>query len=247
MDQTMMDRVVLITGAGSGLGRATSREIAGAGAHVLVSDVDERAAKETVALVESDGGSAEAMLLDITDSAAVTELIAEAGARYGENFDCLINNAGTDRGSDLPEIVDDEWHHVFAVNVDGPMFTSRAFVQHVLGRSGQHHLSDIVNVGSISAVTVGSGSAAYNASKAALLKLTEIMQCEAREREWPVRVTALQPAAMRTPMMDQWHLPENRMMPPEVVARVIHSMVTLPPQVVMQQATITMRNEYFPR
>lgn len=243
----LTDTVALVTGGGSGLGRAISRELAGAGAHVLVGDIDLEAAKRTVALVEETGsGGAEAVELDVTDRAAVDRVVEQASSTYGERFDLLVNNAGTDRGDDLVDVVDQRWHQVFAVNVHGPMYLSRAFVghlqQHRTARTG-----DIVNVVSISALTVGAGAGAYNSSKAAMHKLAEVMQTESRERDWPARVSIIDPAAMNTPMMDQWGLPQERMMDPAIVAGLVRTAVTLPPEVVLQSLVVTLRNENYPR
>jgi NAD(P)-dependent dehydrogenase (short-subunit alcohol dehydrogenase family) len=238
-------RVALVTGGGSGLGRAISRLFASSGAHVLVADIDPDGAEQTVKLVEGPG-TAEAVTLDVTDRAAVDRVVSEASERHGAAFDLLVNNAGTDRGADLVDVDDDQWHGVFAVNLHGPMYLSRAFVQHRLAHAPDA-LADIACVVSISALTVGAGAGAYNASKAALLKLTEVMQTEAREREWPVRVSAINPAAMATPMMDQWGLPQERMMDPAIVASLIRFAVTLPPEGVLQSAVLTLRNESYPR
>ena len=81
----------------------------------------------------------------------------------------------------------------------------------------------------------------------ALLKLTEVLQTEARERQWPVRVFALSPSAMNTPMMDQWSLPAEKMMDPVQVAQVIKVAVTLPGSMVLQSAVVTSRVEQYPR
>jgi len=240
----LADRVALITGAGSGLGRATAQLFAREGAHVLVADIDGESARQTVKGIETEGGTAQAVALDVTDRAAVDAAVGEAFSTYGERFDCLVNNAGTDRGSDLIDIDDEQWHAVFGVNLHGPMYLSRAFVR---GRMAFDSLADIACVVSISALTVGAGAGAYNSSKAALLKFTEVMQTEARERSWPVRVTAINPAAMATPMMDQWGLPPERMMDPAVVAGLIRTAVTLPPETVLQSAVLTLRNETYPR
>ena len=237
-------RVALVTGGGSGLGRATSRLLAESGAHVLVADIDPHGAEQTVKMIEQ--GTAEAVSLDVTDRAAVDRVVAEAFERHGAAFDLLVNNAGTDRGADLVDVEDEQWHGVFGVNLHGPMYLSRAFVKHRL-EVGPDALADIACVVSISALTVGAGAGAYNSSKAALLKLVEVMQTEAREREWPVRVSAINPAAMATPMMDQWGLPAERMMDPAVVASLIRFAVTLPPEGVLQSAVITLRNESYPR
>lgn len=247
MTQELTDRVALVTGGGSGLGRATSLRFARGGAHVLVADIDEGAAKQTVGLVEEAGGTASVVVVDVSDSAAVDTAVEEAFATHGPRFDCLVNNAGTDRGADLVDIDDERWHQVFGVNVHGPMHTSRAFVRGRLALDLPDALADVVNVVSISALTVGAGAGAYNASKAALGKLTEVMQTEAREHGWPVRVSAIHPAAMNTPMMEQWSLPQDRMMDPDVVARLIEVAVTMPPDTVLQNVIPTLRNEYFPR
>lgn len=246
-EHDMTGRVALVTGGASGLGRAISRTFAAAGAHVVVGDIDHRGAADTVAEIHCEGGSADAVSLDVADPASVETVLAGIGERHGIAFDCLVNNAGSDRGSDMAQVTDTQWHSVFGVNLHGPMHTSRTFLQHVLAHGGRERPADILNICSISALTVGAGAAAYNSSKAALLKLTEVLQTEAREYGWPVRVTAIHPAAMRTPMMDQWSLPEERMMDPAIVAGLVRTAVTLPPEVVLQSATITLRNEEYPR
>lgn len=243
----LSESVALVTGGGSGLGRAISRDLAGVGANVLVGDIDLDGARATAALVaESGRGSAEPVALDVTDRAAVDKVVEDASSTYGERFDLLVNNAGTDRGDDLVDVDDERWHQVFSVNVHGPMYLSRAFVRH-LQRQGTSRTGDIVCVVSISALTVGAGAGAYNSSKAAMHKLAEVMQTESRERDWPARVSIVDPAAMNTPMMDQWGLPQERMMDPAIVAGLVRTAVTLPPEVVLQSLVVTLRNEHYPR
>jgi 3-oxoacyl-[acyl-carrier protein] reductase len=248
MPEPMGGRTAVVTGGGSGLGCAISLAFAEAGAHVVVADVDSESARRTADQARQRGGAAEPAALDITDSRAVDELFAGLFAEHGAGFDCLVNNAGTDRGADIPDLTDEQWHAVFGVNVHGPMYAARAFVRGLLA-TGQRRQrpADLVSVVSISALTVGAGAAAYNASKAAHLKLTEVLQTEARERGWPVRVTALNPAAMDTPMMKQWGLPAERMMNPMDVARLVRSAVELPGDIVLQSAVVMPRVEAYPR
>lgn len=243
----MVGRTALVTGGGSGLGRATCLELAAAGAHVVVADIDEAGADLTLQQVREHGGSGQLVLLDVSDPAAVDGAFAELFEQFGAGFDALVNNAGTDRGADVTDVRNEQWHAVFAVNTHGPMYTSRAFLRGVLAAGVRARPADIVSVISISALTVGAGAAAYNSSKAALLKLTEILQTEARERGWPVRVCALSPSAMDTPMMAQWSLPAEKMMHPRTVARLIAVALTMPDDAMLQSAVVTSRVEQYPR
>lgn len=244
----MRGRVALVTGGGSGLGRAVCRDLAVAGARVVVADIDASGSDTTAQLVQEAGGEADVVHLDVTDPARVDAVVGELGESHGPAFDCVVSNAGTDRGADLTRIEDDDWHTVFAVNVHGPMYLTRAFLRHVASVGAPPRgPADLVAVVSISALTVGAGAAAYNTSKAAMLKLAEIAQTEVREQALPARVSILNPAAMATPMMDRWGLPAERMMDPEVVAGLVRTAVTLPADAVLQQAVITPRVEWFPR
>jgi 3-oxoacyl-[acyl-carrier protein] reductase len=236
-------RTALVTGGGSGLGRATSLRLARAGMRVAVADLREDAAKETVALIEARGGTGLAVQLDVSDSAAVDGVMADLFGQFGDTFDCLINNAGTDRGASVLDLSDAQWHQVLGVNQSGPLFTSRAFLRRVVAAGDRPDPADIVNVISISAITVGTDAAAYNASKAALAKLTEVMQREAYEYRWPVRIHGLMPSAMNTPMMEQWHLADEVMMDPDTVASAIEFVITLPADTFVQNLIINSRRE----
>src|SRR3954469_3469264 len=240
--RTLDQRAVLITGGGSGLGRAISLRLAAGGAHSIVADIDSDGAEETVRLVSKAGGSASSLRLDVTDPTNVAEAIDDTARRFGERFDALVNNAGTDRGAGILDITDQQWHDVLAVNQSGPLYTSRQFLR-TLGTGERTYPADIVNVISISAITVGADAAAYNSSKAALAMLTRIMQREAHEYRWPARIHGLMPSAMNTPMMEQWHLADEVMMDPDTVASAVEFMMTLPPDTFVQNLVINSRRE----
>src|ERR687894_736295 len=212
MTRGLQDRVILISGGGSGLGRATACRLAASGATAVVGDIEEV------------GGAAVATHLDVTDSASARAAVREAYQQFGERFDGLVNNAGTDRGAGILDLSDEQWHKV-------------------IGTQEREFPADVVNVVSISAITVGTDAAAYNSSKAALAMLTRIMQREAHEYRWPVRVHGLMPSAMNTPMMEQWHLADEVMMDPDTVAAAVEFMITLPPDSFVQNLVINSRRE----
>lgn len=242
MTRGLPNRAILISGGGSGLGRATARRLAAGGAIAVVGDIDEVNAKETVRLIEEAGGAAVATHLDVTSSASATAAVREAYERFGDRFDGLVNNAGTDRGAGILELSDEQWQQVIAVNQSGPLYLTREFLK-VIGSQDRAFPADVVNVISISAITVGTDAAAYNSSKAALAMLTRIMQREAHEYRWPVRIHGLMPSAMNTPMMEQWHLADEVMMDPDTVAAAVEFMVTLPPDTFVQNLVINSRRE----
>jgi 3-oxoacyl-[acyl-carrier protein] reductase len=244
MTSRLDGRVALVTGGGSGLGRATCLRLARGGAHVVVGDINGENAEKVAAEVQSAaGGTATALQLDVADSAGVDSAIGGLVDEHGPAFDCLVNNAGTDRGASLLDLSDEQWRFVNGVNADGPLFTSRALLRRLVQAGDRERPADIVNVISISAITVGTDAAAYNASKAAVAKLTEIMQREAHEYRWPVRIHGLMPSAMNTPMMEQWHLSDEVMMDPDTVASAIEFVVTLPPDTFVQNLVINSRRE----
>ena len=190
MTRDLQDRAILISGAGSGLGRAIARRLAAGGATAVVGDIDEAGAKETVRLIEASGGAAVATRLDVTDPASAGAAVRDAYEQFGERFDGLVNNAGTDRGASILDLSDEQWQQVIAVNQSGPLYLTREFLK-VIGGQDRAFPADVVNVISISAITVGTDAAAYNSSKAALAMLTRIMQREAHEYRWPARIHGL--------------------------------------------------------
>lgn len=235
-------RAVLISGAGSGLGRAIASRLSDGGAHSIVADIDLDSAEQTVKLIRDTGGQASAILLDVTDPASARHVVSQAAGEFGERFDGLVNNAGTDRGAGLLDISDEQWQQVIGVNQSGPLYLTREFLK-ALGSADRQYPADVVNVISISAITVGVDAAAYNSSKAALAMLTRIMQREALEYRWPARIHGLMPSAMDTPMMQQWHLSNEVMMQPDTVASAVEFMLTLPPDTFVQNLVINSRRE----
>ncbi|HET9731649.1 MAG TPA: SDR family oxidoreductase [Acidimicrobiales bacterium] len=224
-DNSFLDgRAALVTGGASGLGRATCLALAGAGAHVAVGDIDLAGAEKTAAAAAEAGGSARAVPLDVTDDDQRRRVMSELFDTHGASFDILVNVAGIDLPGYATDISLSDFENVFAVNVTGPTFLISEFMKGIVGRE-RTHPADVVNIISLSAITVGSGAAAYNGSKAAFAKVTEVFQREILEFDLPCRMQGIMPAAMDTPMMHRWGIPKERMMDPaEVAAEILHAL-----------------------
>lgn len=189
-------RTAVITGAGQGIGLACAEALAEAGARVVIADRDAKAAEAARAGLKSKGADAEMVVMDVTDSARVTEVADQLAARYGK-LDILVNNAGIARSETPAETVTDEhWLNVIDVNLNGTFWCCRAFGKHMLAAKA----GNIVNIGSMSGFIVNKPQEQcyYNASKAAVHHLTKSLAAEWGARG--VRVNAVAPTYIETPL-----------------------------------------------
>jgi NAD(P)-dependent dehydrogenase (short-subunit alcohol dehydrogenase family) len=191
------DKVALVTGAGSGIGRATAVLLAGEGATVLVADVNDQAARTVSTEIRAAGGKAEPLALDVTDEAAWTVTMEQALARHGR-LDVLVNNAGVPSGGPVAETSLGEWRRVLAVNLDGVFLGTKHGIRAMRAGGG----GSIVNVASVSGVRPFAGAAAYGAGKAGVRLLSKIAAIECRDAGNGVRVNVVTPGGVKTPM---WH------------------------------------------
>lgn len=188
-------RVALITGAGSGIGRAAAELFASEGAAVAVVDVRVDAAEETVAKIAAEGGRALAVAADVTVDADVAAAVARALDSWGR-LDVLYNNAGVDSRGSVADATEDDWDRCFSVNVKGTFLCSRAAVPHVAASGG----GAIVNQGSVAALVGVPNFAAYCAAKGAVVALTRSMAIDLAPQG--VRVNAICPGTVFTPLME---------------------------------------------
>ncbi|MGJ4944079.1 SDR family NAD(P)-dependent oxidoreductase [Bradyrhizobium sp. HKCCYLS1011] len=189
-------QIALVTGGGQGIGLACVEALAEAGAKVVIADRDPKLAAAGQAEMKGKGLDTETVIMDVTDSARVTEVADELAARFGK-IDILVNNAGIARSETPAETVTDEhWLNVIDVNLNGTFWCCRAFGKHMLAaKSG-----NIVNIGSMSGFIVNKPQEQcfYNASKAAVHHLTKSLAAEWGARG--VRVNAVAPTYIETPL-----------------------------------------------
>lgn len=185
------DKVVLVTGAGSGMGRAAALLFAERGARVAVADLRESAAQEVAAEI---GDRAVAVTMDVGVSASVRAGVAAAVAAHGK-LDVLVNNAGMLMPGSSVALEEADWDRAFDVNVKSVYLVSRAAWSHLAATRGS-----IVNLGSINATVGMEGNIAYCTAKAAVVMMTKCMALDgARDG---IRVNSVCPGWIRTPMTD---------------------------------------------
>jgi len=190
-------RAALITGAGSGIGRAAARLFANEGASVAVADIDEAAGTATVAQILADGGRASAFVVDVTDPDSTTDLAAAVIDELGR-IDVLFNNAGIAGIGMLHDTPIEAWDRVMAVNARGVFLVARAVLPSMMAaRSGS-----IINMSSTIAEIGLANRASYAASKGAVLALTRQMQAD--YAAYGIRVNALLPGTIHTPFVDRY-------------------------------------------
>ncbi len=191
-------RVALVTGAASGIGRATARRLGGEGAAVAVVDRNGDGAEETAAGLRSAGSRAAAYVADVGSSGEVAALAQAVEAELGP-VDVLCNVAGIGDTAGLDGIAgieDARWHAVLAVNLSGPFYLCRALIPGMVARGR----GAIVNVSSLAGRSKSAlGGLAYSSSKAGLLGLTRHLAFDYGSRG--VRVNAICPGAVDTPML----------------------------------------------
>jgi 3-oxoacyl-[acyl-carrier protein] reductase len=222
MADEMRGMAAVVTGAGNGLGRATALMLAARGARVAVLDIDPASANATVAAIATEGGSAIAVVGDITRGPAAHALFDRAVAAFAR-IDALVNCAGVYPRRPILEISDGDWEFSLSVNVRGTYHMCAAAAAHMRAQGGGR----IVNVASIDAFKAHPLNAHYAASKAAVVSLTRSF-AEAFAPEG-VLVNAVAPAAIATEKAKQsdWleeharHTPVGRAAEPDDIAEVI--------------------------
>ena len=197
MTQGLAGKTALVTGGGSGIGRAAAVAFAAAGARVVVVDIDEPAGHQTVALIEDAAGTATFFAADVARARDTEAMVEAAVAAYGR-LDCAFNNAGIQ--GDLCETTDcseENWDRITSINLKGVWLCMKYEIAQMLRHGGGMIVNNASNFGLVGSA----GMPAYSASKHGVIGLTKTAALEYAKRG--VRINAVCPGPVQTPMVDK--------------------------------------------
>ena len=189
------DKIAVVTGAGRGIGRAISLELAGAGAHIAVSDINADSVEETAVAVKALGRESLAVPADMGSTGDIDRMIAQAKETFGR-IDIMVNNAGVTRYIDLMDVEEEDWDRIHRVNAKGVFFGMQRAAREMIeqGDGGR-----IINMASIAGKGyAASSNAAYAASKGAVLAMTMLAAHQLGPHN--INVNAICPGVTLTPM-----------------------------------------------
>ena len=195
----LKDKIVLITGGGSGLGREMGLTFAGEGAAIAVNDIRPESAHNVVSEIERAGGKARPFVADVSSSAAVRRMFADFVAAFG-TIDVLINNAGIGRTREsneftgLPDVADEDWHKMLATHLDATFYCTREALKLMLPKKSGR----IINLGSIAGTTGLGYAVPYSAAKGGIISFTKALAKEVVGQG--ILVNCIAPGFIETPM-----------------------------------------------
>lgn len=239
MNKAMKDKVIIITGAGSGIGRATALAFAELGGSLVLAGRREAPLQETVAACESVGGKATTRSVDLEDGDAAAALGEWVLDTHG-HVDVLINNAGhSTKVRSLRYVDPTEFESVFRVNVNGVYRLTQSLLASMVDRRS----GTVITVASMAARQPGLlGGVPYGAAKAAALNMMRGLSAEVRNHG--IRACTIVPGEVNTPILDNRPQPPNQaarneMMQPEDVAAAILLCATLPPRTLIEEVVMS--------
>lgn len=200
-------KIALVTGAGRGMGRAHTLALARQGAKVIVTDVDVNECMSVVGEIESAGGEAVCLKMDVSNKADVEKAFDEVIQRYGR-LDILVNNAGIYFSKPALEITEEDWEKMMHINLKGQFLCA----QRAAKEMAKNKWGRIINIASVASGQVGvgiAGGAHYTASKGGVIGMSETLAVE-----WAplgINVNVIAPGAIDTPMVQAAQMPKDAM------------------------------------
>jgi NAD(P)-dependent dehydrogenase (short-subunit alcohol dehydrogenase family) len=191
------ERVVIVTGAGSGIGRETAKVLSSAGAQVVIAEISEKGGNATLKEIQAAGGLARFVQTDVADEESARAMVDETVSSFGSIYG-LVNNAGIELESDLARMPTGDWDRVLSVNLRGVFLCARAAIPHMR----KNKRGSIVNIASVHANFGFANCGAYDASKGGVVALTRTMALE--NGPYQVRANAICPGYIDTAMWDTW-------------------------------------------
>lgn len=229
--ESVADRVVVVTGAGQGLGAAICEMLARDGAQVIAADIDMDRADKVAARLRGEGARVAPLAMDVGDAAGIEAALDEAVAACGP-LDAIVNNAGVDVTLPIDELPVEDWERVLRTNLTGPFLMAK------LGLARMAQDGQIVNIASTAARRAWPNACAYHASKWGLMGLSHALHAELRGRG--IRVSAIIAGGMRTPfLLDRFpDIDESLLQDPANVARAVRFVLTQPPGTVIPEVMV---------
>ena len=199
----LQGKVAIVTGAAMGNGQAIAEAFAREGASILIADVAEETAAQTVANIERAGGAAKALRVDVRKAGDAATMVASAMASFGR-LDILVNNAGVISRGDVLDVTEQDWDRIMNINLKGMFFCSQAAARHMVEHGG----GNIINISSITAEAMDPVIVPYSVSKGGVRAMTKAMALALAKRG--VRVNAIGPGPIYTNLnKDKLDVPEN--------------------------------------
>lgn len=237
-ENVLTGKVVLVTGAGSGLGEATARAFAKAGSHVACVDINKEGIERVSKSIAERGVQAIALPCDVSDANAVFATVKAVGEQLGR-LDIVVNCAAIDYTLSVEEMTVEQWDRVLGVNLRGPFLFAKASLPLMRVQKAGH----VINIASTAALRMWANASAYHASKAGLVAFGRGFGVEGRA--YGIRVTTIIPGGMQTHFFDRFQeqgipMPEEKnLQSPATVADVIVFAAQVPPESAMQEVLIT--------
>ncbi len=237
-EHDLAGKVVLITGAGSGLGAATAQAFARAGSCVVCLDIDGQAVEGVCKSLNEQGAQSIATICNVRDETDVGRAVQEVLDRFGQ-VDVVVNNAAVDHTASVDEMTVEQWDKVIGVNLRGPFVVAKAVLPSMKSRKDGH----IINVASTAAQRAWANASAYHASKWGLVGFSRGLGVEGRP--YNIRVTTIVPGGMKTHFFDRFAEqgipmpPEENLQDPANVAEAIVFAARMPRQSVVQEIMVT--------